>query len=550
MKQFTTTFVSIIIMLVASTFIHAQSWSLTGNSGTNPNINFVGTTDANALAFRVNNQRAGFLSDDSTVAKTFFGFQALLSSTGIDNSAFGYRALKANTTGHDNVGVGAFALLRNTTGNYNTGFGSSALRSNITGSDNTAIGQSSLLGSTTGNRNTAIGGNAMTFCTTGNNNTAVGFQVLGYVGAGSFNTSVGAYSLSNNKGNSNTANGYNSLALNTTGTSNSAMGYQSLYSTTTGSYNTAVGYNALQVNTTHSKNTAIGYAAGNNFTSSASTYVGHGATPTVSGIENSTAIGFQARVTASNQVRIGNTTVTSIGGQVGWSTLSDGRFKKNIKEDVPGLDFINKLKPVTYNIEVRKLEHFLGKNDDELNEYEAAYSAAETKLHTGFVAQEVEKAAQAIHYDFDGVNAPKNKTDNYSLVYADFIPSIVKAVQELSKQNEDLQKQVNELKTAMAASSTSKSISPAILSNATLDQNIPNPFITNTVINYYIPLSSNRALLSISNSIGQVIKVINLANKGKGTTNISRNDLSAGTYYYTLMIDGKRTSTKQMLVAK
>jgi hypothetical protein len=53
------------------------------------------------------------------------------------------------------------------------------------------------------------------------------------------------------------------------------------------------------------------------------------------------------------------------------------------------------------------------------------------------VAQDVEKSAQEIHYDFDGVNHPQNDKDNYSLVYADFVPSLVKAVQELSKMNDD-----------------------------------------------------------------------------------------------------------------
>jgi hypothetical protein len=53
-------------------------------------------------------------------------------------------------------------------------------------------------------------------------------------------------------------------------------------------------------------------------------------------LTNSTAIGNTSRITASNQVRIGNSAVTSIGGYAGWSDISDGRFKKNIKENVPG----------------------------------------------------------------------------------------------------------------------------------------------------------------------------------------------------------------------
>jgi hypothetical protein len=44
------------------------------------------------------------------------------------------------------------------------------------------------------------------------------------------------------------------------------------------------------------------------------------------------ALGYAATVNASNKVVVGNSSVTVIGGQVGWSILSDGRFKSNIKE--------------------------------------------------------------------------------------------------------------------------------------------------------------------------------------------------------------------------
>src|SRR5207245_6678338 len=36
----------------------SNAWSLTGNAGTNPGTNFLGTTDNIAQEFRVNNQRA------------------------------------------------------------------------------------------------------------------------------------------------------------------------------------------------------------------------------------------------------------------------------------------------------------------------------------------------------------------------------------------------------------------------------------------------------------------------------------------------------------
>ena len=73
---------------------------------------------------------------------------------------------------------------------------------------------------------------------------------------------------------------------------------------------------------------------------------------------------------------VGNANVNSIGGQVGWTTLSDGRFKKNIRNDeVKGLDFIIGLQPVTYNYDVRAKENRMEQNfgEKEDTEWEGKY---------------------------------------------------------------------------------------------------------------------------------------------------------------------------------
>ena len=62
---------------------------------------------------------------------------------------------------------------------------------------------------------------------------------------------------------------------------------------------------------------------------------------------------------------------------------------------------------------------------------------------TGFVAQEVEKAARASNYDFDGVMPPTHDKDHYRIAYGEFVVPLVKAVQELSEQT-DAQKKIIE----------------------------------------------------------------------------------------------------------
>ena len=169
------------------------------------------------------------------------------------------------------------------------------------------------------------------------------------------------------------------------------------------------------------------------------------------GIYSSTAIGNYVIVYASKQVRIGNNFVTSIGGPVNWANLSDGRVKKNIQENVPGLDFINALRPVTYHYDIRGLNAYSGVKeitgrDNLKQQYDDAINKKEQILYTGFVAQEVEATASKFGYDFSGVYKPKNDKDAYGLSYADFVVPLVKAIQEQQVMIKKLQEEIELLK--------------------------------------------------------------------------------------------------------
>ncbi|HEY2727022.1 MAG TPA: tail fiber domain-containing protein, partial [Parafilimonas sp.] len=267
------------------------------------------------------------------------------------------------------------------------------------------------------------------------------------------NTGTGEYALTKiTSGNDNTANGLNALYYNTTGDYNSATGSYALYSTTEGaSSNTADGANSLLNNTAGSYNTAVGasaltYAKSGNY----NTAVGFAAFPTTNSYQNSTALGYEAIISASNQVRIGNSSITSIGGYTNWSNISDGRVKKNIKSNVPGLAFINQLNAVTYNLDLDAADKILQppalKDKDEKvpqpsQQEITARKEKEQIIYSGFIAQDVEAAAKKIGYDFSGIDAPKNDNNVYGLRYSDFVVPLVKAVQELSKQNDSLKKE-------------------------------------------------------------------------------------------------------------
>jgi trimeric autotransporter adhesin len=125
---------------------------------------------------------------------------------------------------------------------------------------------------------------------------------LGFAGnpttTGKNNTASGGHALfSNTAGGNNTADGGAALDNNTTGGGNTASGFGALLSTTTGSNNTGLGWFAgcggvCAIDSAGSNNTFIGAFASGPAESS--------------GLNNATAIGANAQVTASNSMVLGS----------------------------------------------------------------------------------------------------------------------------------------------------------------------------------------------------------------------------------------------------
>ena len=327
------------------------------------------------------------------------------------NVAIGKNALSNTITGFQGnyiTAVGFEALKNDTWGYFNTGIGSSALFSNTTGLANTAVGSNSLYSNTTANYNTAVGTSALRLNTTGENNTATGNGALEANTTGSSNIAIGA----------------GGLKANVTGSNNSSVGAGALAFSNTNN-NTAMGTNSLR-NTTGYSNTALGNAAGDiNTTGNENTAIGATATFGANNLSNATAIGFGATASASNSIRLGNTSVTVIGGQVAWTAASDSRIKKNIVNSTYGLATVLKLRPVEYNLTSNDLKQ------------------------VGFIAQEVQKLVPEV---VTGIEGDLSKGEILGITYSNLVPVLTKAIQEQQKQIEDQnakiaaqQKQIEEL---------------------------------------------------------------------------------------------------------
>jgi hypothetical protein len=251
--------------------------------------------------------------------------------------------------------------------------------------------------------------------------------------------------FSNTTGSNNAAAGSLALYANTTGTYNAAFGDEAMKSNTVGGANTACGAGALYNAVQASYNTALGFHSGYSFNLGwNNTLVGAECQANQGDLFNSIALGYNTMITASSQARIGNSSTVSIGGYVNWTNISDGRFKKNIREDVKGLDFIMRLRPVTYQLDMTKLSATLKESNSNRQESKMVEAMAqkESMIQSGFIAQEVEDAATALGYDFSGVDKPKNEEDLYGLRYAEFVVPLVKAVQELQHEVEELKAQI------------------------------------------------------------------------------------------------------------
>jgi len=194
------------------------------------------------------------------------------------------------------------------------------------------------------------------------------------------------------------------------------VGSHGLQNNTIGHDNTTLGYVTLKNNTQGDNNTAIGSRAGEdlNTNSSNNTFLGSGAdTSSGTTLSNSTAIGSGAIVTASNKIRLGNTNVTSIEGQVAFTNASDRRLKKDITSTKYGLETILKLAPVDYLLKSNNLSQI------------------------GFIAQDLKPIVpEAVN----GTEGDIEKGETLGITYTTLIPILTKAIQE---QEKNIQQQKN-----------------------------------------------------------------------------------------------------------
>lgn len=84
--------------------------------------------------------------------------------------------------------------------------------------------------------------------------------------------------------------------------------------------------------------------------------------------------------------------------------------------------------------------------------------------------------------------------------------------------------------------------------DAWVEDNFPNPFTDETLVNYFLPEGSTGSIV-LNDMHGRNIRTYNLAT-GENTLTIVKEDLTPGIYSYGLIVDGKTIEYKKMVITQ
>ena len=266
-----------------------------------------------------------------------------------------------------------------------------------------------------------------------------------------------------------------------------------------------------------------------------------------------------------------------------WTWVSDQNLKDNIKPLTNGLQDLMKLEPKTYVFKT--------------NQYPGMRLAQGPQM--GLISQDVEKIFPNLvknehcpeTHDKNGkVISPA--VDYKGMNYIELIPVIISSIKQQqdtitkqqsiiqqqqgtiaaqATQNAQLQSSVNdlqdkfntvlaqieELKTiqAQCCGSTGSNLNNGGTGNdkaandqPTLEQNVPNPFNTNTVINYYLPTNITNAVITVRALTGVTLQSFNLTGVGFNKITVAAGTLAPGTYEYDMIANGKLIDSKKMVI--
>ena len=273
-------------------------------------------------------------------------------------------------------------------------------------------------------------------------------------------------------------------------------------------------------------------------------------------------------------IPINTQAIIELNQKVDRATLSDQSIKTNVQDLSGSLDKVLEMRGVSYD--------WVHTVHPELN--------LDSANHVGFIAQEIQQVDPRLTYVADD-----------SLLHVEYdkvVPILAEAIQELNEEVEnkdsiinvlitendsqqttidaqqgtidDLNARLTNLENCLSALlPTLCSMNHSLVHNNTpsqqeevrknlsvvlnnrsaiiLDQNVPNPFAEQTVINFSIPSTVVKAQIHFYDGNGKLMQSVDVTERGLGSLTVFGSDLSTGVYTYTLVADGQIVATKKMM---
>jgi len=233
-----------------------------------------------------------------------------------------------------------------------------------------------------------------------------------------------------------------------------------------GSGSTINANNSIAIGTTaySQADNAIAIGVGSQATSLNSTAIGEW---TQVRAYNSMGLGANVVIAASspNTIRLGDSNISTISGQVAFTFPSDERDKTDIVPITKSLEFINSIEPIQY-VDNDRHKYYIETEDEEiLNKRKHGIYSYDKEAHiqgtekgkrkrVGVKAQEVQEKllklyntdnyANLVNEDlYDSTDTLEDVESQKSVAYSNFVPFLIGAIQELTKEIEILKTQIN-----------------------------------------------------------------------------------------------------------
>lgn len=229
---------------------------------------------------------------------------------------------------------------------------------------------------------------------------------------------------------------------------------------------------------------------------------------------------------------------------------SDRRLKKDVQPFEYGLDEVMQMNPLTYD--------YNGKGGTKSGRY-----------NVGLFAQDLQEIApefvtEFTHQETEAETGKVKSEKDYLQIYDTGIKYML--VNATKEQQEIIDNQAAKIETLEETLAELKATVAALVDKQTneinhqnirlqdntnsLKQNQPNPFSDNTLIKYNLQKDATNAVITIYNTTGQVMHQERITQAGAGEIQLQADSLKAGTYSYTLTVDGRIVDTKQMVITK